>query len=320
LVLDNAVLYNKEGTAFHKTALRIRVSAQPILADLDQLSSSPNLRSTEQLEGTAPPWTLPLIGDLEPPLEILELLLSVDAIDDDSELILSADPITSLFNFEFEKKKLPPPNLEDLKEEQKRKGREERREKDRKKRQVDRERKERDREKHRERRDIEKRQRAEQKAQGAREASNTETLSSISIAETTSAPPDLRVTRTRGAAAVTSQAEASTSVSAPRRAGRPHGSTNKNKGTTMSAPVSQISRAPVSQASNSIPAPGEIPLVEHVDERGSFTLFEQGWILPAGQKRGVRLDRPAAPPPAPPPNKRMRLGERLYNKCLGMGS
>ncbi|KAJ7849983.1 bromodomain and PHD finger-containing protein 3 [Mycena olivaceomarginata] len=235
LVLDNAVLYNKEGTAFHKTALRIRVSAQPILADLDQLSSSPNLRSTEQLEGTAPPWTLPLIGDLEPPLEILELLLSVDAIDDDSELILSADPITSLFNFEFEKKKLPPPNLEDLKEEQKRKGREERREKDRKKRQ------------------------------------------------------------------------ASTSVSAPRRAGRPHGSTNKNKGTTMSAPVSQISRAPVSQASNSIPAPGEIPLVEHVDERGSFTLFEQGWILPAGQKRGVRLDRPAAPPPAPPPNKRMRL-------------
>ncbi|KAJ7355672.1 bromodomain and PHD finger-containing protein 3 [Mycena albidolilacea] len=259
LVLDNAVLYNKEGTAFHKTALRIRVSAQPILADLDQLSSSPNLRSTEQLEGTAPPWTLPLIGDLEPPLEILELLLSVDAIDDDSELILSADPITSLFNFEFEKKKLPPPNLEDLKEEQKRKGREERRERDRKKRQ------------------------------------------------TTSAPPDLRVTRTRGAAAVTSQAEASTSVSAPRRAGRPYGSTNKNKGTTMSAPVSQVSN-PIP---NSIPAPGEIPLVEHVDEKGSFTLFEQGWILPAGQKRGVRLDRPAAPPsappPAPPPKKRMRL-------------
>ncbi|KAJ7272561.1 hypothetical protein B0H12DRAFT_584914 [Mycena haematopus] len=309
LVLDNAVLYNKEGTTFRKVALRIRGLAQPILAELDQLSSSPDLRSTEQLDGDVP-WSAPLIGDLEPPLEILDLLLSIDAIKDDSELILSADPITSLFNFEFEQRKpLPPPptpppdpadlerkKLEERREREKEK-RKERREKDTERRAAEKGKREAEKEKRRQ-------QRAEQKAQAALDASNAEsslradTVSSYSVSDTMSAPPDLRVPRTRGAvaAAIAFEAEAnavaSTSASA-RLPGRPKGSTRK--GTTTSVPVSQ----------SPIPAPGEIPLVEHVDERGSFTMFEQGWILPAGQRRGGRL--PLERSAVPPPKKKMRL-------------
>lgn len=48
------------------------------------------------------------------------------------------------------------------------------------------------------------------------------------------------------------------------------------------------------------------PMVEDVDSQGSFKLFDAGWILPTGQKRGGRqaVDRQLLPPP----KKRMRTG------------
>ncbi|KAJ6485818.1 bromodomain and PHD finger-containing protein 3 [Mycena sanguinolenta] len=267
LVLDNAVLYNREGTPHRKAALRIQGSVQPILAELDHLSSSPNLRLTEpqQIKDNVP-WSPPLLGDLEPPLEILELLLSADAINDDSELILSADPITSLFNFELERRKPTPPptpppdpaDLQRMKQEEKKA----------------------------------KRKARDQKAQAAAlDASTAETASSTST---------VSVPRTRGAAAaaVAFEGEANATASTSASARLPTGSKGSSRnGTTTSVPVSQTP----------ILAPGEIPLVEHVDDRGSFTLFEQGWILPAGQRRGGRapIERSAAPPP----KKKMRLGE-----------
>ncbi|KAJ7493369.1 hypothetical protein B0H11DRAFT_2006185 [Mycena galericulata] len=264
LVLDNAVLYNKEGTPFHRTALRIRVAAQPILAELNQLSFSPHLRSSEETDGT-------------PPLEILELLLSTDAIKDESELILSADPITSLFNFELEKKKpLPPPPTPPPKPVNPRT------------------------EKRRLARAVEKEKRA-LREQARREASASQGSSKD---QTASAPPDIRVPRTRSAIAAANAFEAeaeasgSGSVSAPPR--RP-------KAGKVSALVPEEVAKNLRQrrASAPIPAPGDIPLVDRVDERDSFTMFEQGWILPAGQRRGGRVpvDRSAAPPP----KKKMRL-------------
>jgi hypothetical protein len=83
---------------------------------------------------------------------------------------------------------------------------------------------------------------------------------------------------------------------------------------SVSAPVSETAQSDTDKVlrqrrpSATIPAPGDIPLVEHVGERDSFTMFEQGWILPAGQRRGGRapIERSAAPPP----KKKMRLGER----------
>ncbi|KAJ7626344.1 bromodomain and PHD finger-containing protein 3 [Mycena polygramma] len=242
--LTTQFLYNKHGTPFQKTALRIQIAAQPILAELDHLSSAPNLRTTELIEGSAPPWTPSPIGDLEPPLEILELLVSSEVIQDESELILSADPITSLFNFELENRKpAPPPPTPPP---------DEREEKNRKRREAD---------------------------------------------------------RTRGAIAAAvafeteANARASSSISAPR--GRPKGSTNKSK---LPPPASQSESSRATrqrQPSAPLPAPGDIPLVDHIDQKGSFTMFEQGWILPPGHRRGGRV--PLERTTAPPPKKKIRL-------------
>ncbi|KAJ7636157.1 PHD-zinc-finger like domain-containing protein [Mycena polygramma] len=285
LVLDNAVLYNKHGTPFQKTALRIQIAAQPILAELDHLSSAPNLRTTELIEGSAPPWTPPPIGDLEPPLEILELLVSSEVIQDESELILSADPITSLFNFELENRKPAPPPPTPPPDERE--------------------------EKNRKRREADRLRRAAEKEKRALEKAEAEASISSSDARTLSAPPGLRVPRTRGAIAAAvafeteANARASSSISAPR--GRPKGSTNKSK---LPPPASQSESSRATrqrQPSAPLPAPGDIPLVDHIDQKGSFTMFEQGWILPPGHRRGGRV--PLERTTAPPPKKKIRLGK-----------
>ncbi|KAJ7281986.1 bromodomain and PHD finger-containing protein 3, partial [Mycena rebaudengoi] len=272
LVIDNAILYNKAGTAFQKTALRIQTATKPILAELDKLASSPSLRSTDatnEAEQSDPAWTPPEIGDLEPPLPILELLLSADAIQDESELILSADPLTSLFNYEFEKKKpppppsTPPPDLEALKAEKQRKQKE-----------------------------VEKQRRLiKRAAEKEKQAAHA-------------------------------NVEASSSVSAPpRRRGRPKGSKADDP---MPSPPRE--RRP----STTLSAKGDIPLVDHVDEKKSFTMFEVGWILPAGAKRSNRQQMERSETPIlPPPRKRARLDRRVSrmsvtpaseNQTLHLGS
>ncbi|KAJ7173601.1 bromodomain and PHD finger-containing protein 3 [Mycena filopes] len=259
LVLDNAILYNKDGTTFRKAAMRILAAAQPILADLDQVSSSLHLRSTEPTDGSGPSWAPGVIGDLEPPLDILELLVSSDAIQDESDLILSADPITSLFNFEMEKRKPPappatpppPPPSKDKK----------------------------------------KRDRAAENAKRKQRNAERAAAAAAALALAASAP----LPRTRGAAA------AAVAVSAP--ASRASGSSEASRAPRTRRPSAQMT------------APGEIPLVEHVDQRDSFTMFEQGWILPAGTRRNNRNAVDRSPAPAPPPKKRARLG-----KCYTRGT
>ncbi|KAF7309481.1 Bromodomain containing protein [Mycena indigotica] len=113
LVLNNALQYNKPGTPYHKTALRIQAASVPILTELSNLCSSPNLRSPNEDNAETAAWVPTAIGDLEPPLEVLDLLLSSDAIQVETDLLLSADPITSLFNFELAQQK---PNLEAIAE------------------------------------------------------------------------------------------------------------------------------------------------------------------------------------------------------------
>lgn len=60
-------------------------------------------------EQTGAQHSLPPIGDLEPPMEILKLLSSSDAIKEDLNMELDHDPITSLLNFDLAKVKPPPP-------------------------------------------------------------------------------------------------------------------------------------------------------------------------------------------------------------------
>ena len=68
-------------------------------------------------------------------------------------------------------------------------------------------------------------------------------------------------------------------------------------------PRKRASVAPVGQTS--VPR-----VVNDVDNRGSFHMFNAGWILPPDQKRGGRasaMDRSALPPP----RKRQRTGELM---------
>jgi hypothetical protein len=69
---------------------------------------------------------LSLVGDLEPPLDIVELLFSKDAIEDTITLILEQDPISSLFSYELGQFKPPPAPMPRPKPPTKRERREER--------------------------------------------------------------------------------------------------------------------------------------------------------------------------------------------------
>ncbi|KAG6895629.1 hypothetical protein C0992_000303 [Termitomyces sp. T32_za158] len=100
LVVDNAILYNKPGTPFHKAALRMQNAVSPITQELRQ---SENLAKYSE---TDPANT---IGDLEPPLEFLELLLSPESIQSDMDLQLDDTPLASLFSYALPKLKPPPP-------------------------------------------------------------------------------------------------------------------------------------------------------------------------------------------------------------------
>ena len=98
-MLSNAILYNKPGTAFSKTAQRMQTTVQPILDELTSLRyQHPNADSAE-----------PSVGDFEAPLDVLRLLVSQEEIKNAITLILETDPLNSLFNYELGRIKPPPP-------------------------------------------------------------------------------------------------------------------------------------------------------------------------------------------------------------------
>jgi hypothetical protein len=126
-VLDNAIFYNKSDTPFYKTAYRIRTLARNILAELDTLIvpshlQIPNTSAIATDEGAAADTVevpvmessdpLPLLGNLEPRLDVLETLVSSNAVQNDMNLeyiLGSVDPVVSLFNYELGIIKPPPP-------------------------------------------------------------------------------------------------------------------------------------------------------------------------------------------------------------------
>lgn len=117
------MLYNMPGTAYHKTAQKVLGAAEPIMAELDKLiarlPSNANVANEargpdvmdEDDDGPPPSPPRPLIGDLEPPVELLDLLLSEDAIKDDIDFILDKPSLDALFSYELAKEKptLPTP-------------------------------------------------------------------------------------------------------------------------------------------------------------------------------------------------------------------
>ncbi|KAI9464663.1 PHD-zinc-finger like domain-containing protein [Boletus coccyginus] len=230
LVLSNAILYNKPGTAFYKTAQRMQTTVQRIFEELVSLRHQQHPQP-DDAQGS--------IGDFELPLDALRLLVSQEQIQDAVNLILETDPLTSLFDYELGRIKPPPPPPPPKPKPGKKKS---------------------------------------TKVSKAVEPSALD------------AAPGFRAPRTRRALAAAAAFEAEAA-----------GSVVEEVQEVQEAGAGDATKKPTK-----LRTPGQPELVEDVDSQGSFKMFDAGWILPTGQKRGGRqaVERPLLPPP----KKRMRTG------------
>lgn len=112
--------YNEPNTQYYKTAVRIRSTLQSELASLESLVNHPPPLPSPPVEivedarppsepGSEPDVWLPRLGDLEPSLDDLELLVSEEAIRAATNLIITTTPVESLLNFELPLVRPPAP-------------------------------------------------------------------------------------------------------------------------------------------------------------------------------------------------------------------
>ncbi|CAA7265243.1 unnamed protein product [Cyclocybe aegerita] len=343
LVLDNALRYNKSGSPFHRLATRIQKESRPLLAALEKWrvahppvpsssKSTPNGKrhtpagpedeeglDAEQAETedgeTDPPQ--PLVGDLEPPMAVLELLLSSAGIAADLNIEIDATPARL-----SDRHAVPSPEKMEQKE-QAAKNKASRTKKPKK---------ERDRK-------AEARARAEAAAAAAeaakaqqdkgekaveaddegedeeqegrgnemerpREDRSRDRGRDRELQAALDASAGFRAPRTRSAlaAAAAFEAEAtrgSSPVASPSVIALPRPalpltvqdavasstSTSANSEPPGSKPVSKSKKRP---SIVTMGQPGSPRVVSDVDNRDSFSLFNAGWILPPDQKRGGR--------------------------------
>lgn len=127
LVIDNALLYNKSDSAVYRAASRLKKNVPPLYGELEKerVTTTPEPRpngvnapdnsTTEDamdVDGSTASNELPQaqapIGDLEPPLDVLELLISAALIKSDLTIDLQDESLQSLLNYELAKPKPPP--------------------------------------------------------------------------------------------------------------------------------------------------------------------------------------------------------------------
>jgi hypothetical protein len=119
-VVKNAMLYNKPNTKYHRTALRIQNALPGILeelqayttqhavnADVMAAGSNAHENEDEKMEVESKP-ELPPVGDFEPPMDVLDILVSNEVIAEELPIIVPSDPITSLLNYELPVRKPSP--------------------------------------------------------------------------------------------------------------------------------------------------------------------------------------------------------------------
>lgn len=276
LVIDNAILYNKAGTPFYKAAQRLQTASVNLFIELEEklcslgvYQSSVNVKNnndgeaTVEMDDTLISSDLP-VGDLEPPISILELLVSEDAIKEDIDLVLKQDPLVSLFNFELATLKPPPPPPPPPPPKAPKPKR--------------------DRKAEQERRKLAK------EAEALKKAEAQALLASLDVS------PGFRAPRTRNAiaaaAAFEAEANAETSLGySPEEHSQQEAAKQRNRGWKRGPTI--------------MPGQTDIPpIVDEVDKRQSFKMFDAGWILPENSKRGNRGT--VEHPPLPPPRKRAK--------------
>ncbi|KAG1739043.1 hypothetical protein EDB19DRAFT_871624 [Suillus lakei] len=255
LVLSNAILYNKPGTSFYKTAQRIQISSQPILQELTPLTYK-HLPLAPLDPSDSSVLSQTSIGDLEPLMETLQLLTSTQDIQDNINLLLDADPISSLFNFELPRIKPPPPPPP---------------------------------------------------APSPPPPLKFKVPKKKRLLKTTEpgpldTSPGFRAPRTRRAlaAAAAFEAEAGFEPEYQYTAEPELGATEVDQ---------KVSAEPPKKRRRQSAMPGQAetpPMVTDVDSQGLFKMFDAGWILPTGHRRGGR--QPVERAPLPPKKKKMDRG------------
>ncbi|KZV91336.1 hypothetical protein EXIGLDRAFT_648326 [Exidia glandulosa HHB12029] len=121
LVLDNAILYNKKDTPYFKAAEKMKTQAAPILSALHVYSlqqplppaasaNDQEVKDEPNPDGTPAAATPTTLGDLEPTLDLLRLLCERELVTDDPEMEyeLTTAPFESLFALEQPVLRLPP--------------------------------------------------------------------------------------------------------------------------------------------------------------------------------------------------------------------
>ncbi|KAJ3502163.1 hypothetical protein NLJ89_g9014 [Agrocybe chaxingu] len=373
LVLDNALLYNKSGSPFYRLATRIHKDSRPLLASLEKWrvahppvpsasKSIPNgqhhtpagpenegenaeAEQAKTEDGEVDP-PQPLVGDLEPPMAILELLLSPAGIAADLNIELEGAPIESLFNYELARVKPPPPDSPTVmpvpspeKMEQKEQAAKNKASRTKKPK------KERDRK-------AEARARAEAAAAAEVRLGRAETAVDADdeaendeqegrgkeidrsrdrgrdreLQAALDASAGFRAPRTRSAlAAAAAFEEEATRGSSPAagpsviplpRPILPLTALDAVASTSTSAYSEPPGSKPVSKSKKrpsivTMGQPGSPRVVSDVDNRDSFSLFNAGWILPPDQKRGGRAsaadrDRQQLQQVLSPPKKKQK--------------
>ncbi|OSD04925.1 hypothetical protein PYCCODRAFT_1407209 [Trametes coccinea BRFM310] len=280
LVVTNAMTYNQANTPFYRTALRIQSNLPTIFSDLDRslsMPQPPKLESAEneaaQLSVPSPPqsFTRPELGDLEPPLNMLEMLVSEELIRQDTNVVMMSTPIESLLNYELPNIRPPAPPPPPPKSKAKPKEKQKKPKMDRK---------------------------------AALERKRQERLSALDSS------PGFRAPRTRAAMAAAVAFEAEASGDTPTTAADAQAESSSAAGAREDGRnESSAERPPKKPRKSAVQPPLDVPLtVEEVDNRKSFAMFERGWILPPDHKRGGRV--PVERQPLPPPRKKAKTSRR----------
>ncbi|KAI0364675.1 hypothetical protein BV20DRAFT_1116249 [Pilatotrama ljubarskyi] len=291
LVVNNAMTYNQPNTPFYRTAVRIQSSMSHLFSDLDRTLGIPPgpprgeqtdkvVAKGEQLDGdvvdgvqadgnvladvrpgsqTPTECTLPPIGDLEPRLDLLELLVSEELVRQDTDIVMLTTPIESLLNYEMPIIRPPAPPPPPPKPKAKPKP---------KKPKVDR--------------------------RAALERKRLERLSALDSSPGFRAPR----TRAARAAAAAFEAEAAGGSQPPEGEAAQSSSAAEGR-EDVAGPSTTEKRSKKPRRSSVLPPQDLPLTVDNVDNRKSFAMFERGWILPPDQKRGgrARVERQPLPPP-----------------------
>lgn len=336
-MVANALLYNKSDSAIYRAASRLKKNIPPIYGVLDKervitsqepstngihLEVKPEVgiyarvnghtRGNDEAEASS--WPLhdhAAVGDLEPPMDVLELLTVTDIIKPDLNIDLQEEPLESLFRYELAVHKRPPTPAPPPPPRAKKPKRDRKAEYERA-----------------------KAKKAAAAAAAMATAAEALTLLNGGLHNHNAPPTGQEIVRPQLGALVRPPLP---QPPPPTRLplftqpilGSPefrmllpneimvdinagiYGDGAVTEPSGQLSPTSPRSERPPRKKRPSMTLPGRSevpPVVSDVDNRDSFKMFDAGWILPPDHKRGGRLP-PVDRSIQPPPRKRAKTGK-----------